>query len=761
MASPSRASRPLARLSAFVAGRRARWLVIGAWVILALALAPLQPALQEEAADESDTFMVRGSESLEFDKVLDERFRAGAEMGAVIAYYREGGLTGEDRTRIDQDAFAICSSAKIPSLKMVGHAYGIACGEQDILDLSPGPGLLNSPDGEVTLASALMTYDSTQVAEAAAATIREIVPGPEGENGLRAWVTGEVGYEADRSEAVKGIDETLLIVTVVVLLALLLLIYRSPLVAFVPILVVSLAYLVAAGLIYGLVEAGVTSVSGQTTAILIVLMFGAGTDYCLLIVARFRDELRRTESVERAMAAAAERTGPAILSAGAIVVAAMAILAVADFNATREMGPLLALGVAVMVAAGLTLLPAVLVAAGRRAFWPSAPRVQKEPPQPSRFWRRTADLVARRPAPVAIAVVVVLALGALGNVGGREPLDFTEQFRSSPESVEGEKVVQEHFGLGRAAPVRVITDFKSAEDVTAKLNEGADTVVGEAYVMARSEDAIKVIEEGGPDNSLGLIEAYLNIDPFSDEATDSIPGLRRLVRDNAEGVALVGGQVAEAYDTRQAIHRDTWLIVPITLVLVFAILALLLRSVVMPLYVIATVVLSFAFALGASSLVFTHLMDQPGSDPMLALFAFIFLVALGVDYNVFLLARIREERDRGADNRAAVTGALARTGGVITSAGLILAATFGVLMALELESLFQVGFVVALGLLADTFLVRALLVPSLAMLLGERNWWHPFGGGGAGARAGAAPGPARGPRPDPPNRPSPQPHVQP
>lgn len=741
MAEPSRVTRPLARLSALVAGRRARWVVIGAWVILALALAPLQPELQEEAADESDTFLVRGSESAEFEEVVEERFRAGAEMAAVIAYYKEGGISADDRARIQEDAFEICRSARIPSLSMVGHAYGLVCGEEDVLDLSPGPALLNSPDGEVTLASALMTDDSTQVAESAAATIRDIVPGPEGdETGLRAWVTGEAGYEADRSEAVKGIDETLLFVTVAVLLALLLAIYRSPLVAFVPLLVVILAYLVAAGLIFALVEAGITTVSGQTTAILIVLMFGAGTDYCLLIVARFRDELRRTESVERAMAAAAERTGPAILSAGAIVVAAMAVLAVADFNATREMGPLLALGVAVMVAAGLTLLPAILAAAGRRAFWPSAPRVQREEPKPARFWQRTADLVARRPRAVAAAVIAVLALGALGNIGGREPLDFTEQFRTSPESVAGQEVIQDHFGLGRAAPVSVITDFGSADKVISKLNEGSDTVVGEAYLMARSLDAIEVMEQGGPDNSLALSEIYLDIDPFSDEATQSIPGLRELVRSEAGETALVGGEVAEAYDTQQAIHRDTWLIVPITLVIVFAILAVLLRSALMPLYVIATVILSFAFALGASSLVFTHIMGQPGSDPMLALFAFIFLVALGVDYNVFLLARIREERDRGADTKSAVTGALARTGGVITSAGLILAATFAVLMALELESLFQVGFVVALGLLADTFLVRALLVPSIAVMLGERNWWHPFGKRGAAGGTGAAGG---------------------
>ena len=225
-----------------------------------------------------------------------------------------------------------------------------------------------------------------------------------------------------------------------------------------------------------------------------------------------------------------------------------------------------------------------------------------------------------------------------------------------------------------------------------------------------------------------LSEAYLKYEPFSDQATDTIPGLRRAARAAAgSNQVLIGGEVAEAYDTREALKRDTWLIVPIGLGLILCILIVLLRAIVMPLYVIGTVILSFAFALGVSSWIFTHVMDQPGSDRTLEQFAFIFLVALGVDYNVFLLARIREERDRCPDTKAATVAALERTGGVITSAGLVLAATFSVLMALPLESLFQVGFVVALGLLADTFLVRALLVPSLAVLFGEYNWWPSRG----------------------------------
>lgn len=696
-----------------------RWAVIGLWLALAAAMLPLQGPLQTRAADESDTFLARGSESAEAKRLIEQRFRAGSEHAAVVAYFRDGGITSEDRLRITADMERICAAATIPALKTVGSPYGLACGNQDPLDLSPGgPSLLTSPDASVALATALLTDDSTPVAEQAVAAIRGIVPPPEGDaTGLKAWVTGEVGFEADRSEAVKTIDEKLLLVTCAVLIVLLLAIYRSPLMALVPIFVVGVAYVIAGGLTYLLVRAGATTVSGQSTAILIVLMFGAGTDYCLLLVARFRDELRRTADVDAAITRASERTTPAILSAGAIVIAAMLVLVVADFNATREMGPILALGIAVMVAAGLTLLPALLGVLGRRAFWPAVPHQEATPRPVPALWSRVGRLVERRPAAIAAAVTLVLVAGALGSLAGREPLDFSEAFRTPPESVGGEQLISERFFPGRAAPVEVVMDYADRETVLSKLTSGNATVVEEMYLSAAS------VPKEGEESELALAQAYLKFDPFTDAATDAVPGLREAARAAANGPVLLGGEVPEAYDTRKALTRDTRIIVPLGLALILLILVVLLRAVVMPLYVIATVILSFAFALGVSSLVFTHVMGQPASDQSLEQFAFIFLVALGVDYNVFLLARIREERTRTATTREAVITALERTGGVITSAGLVLAATFSVLMALPLESLFQVGFVVALGLLVDTFLVRALLVPSIAVLLNERNWW--------------------------------------
>src|SRR4051812_45343432 len=697
----------IGRISNAALGRRSRWVVIGVWLVLAVGLGWLQPKLQAKAADESETFRARGAESTLAHEALKHDFREGHWSTSVIAFVAPKGGIGAYDLKVAKSLDAICGTAPLPDLIGVGAPNSVSCGD---VGHTLGPQIPLSPFSSdeppsMVLTSVFNGKDDTDSVVRDVTAIRKVVP-PPGSKPFGAYVTGQAAFDADRALAVQGIDGTLLAITGVLVLVLMLITYRSPIIAGLMLGVVVVAYLIATGLLYGLVEAGATTVSGQSTAILIVLMFGAGTDYALLIVSRFRDELRRTDDADAALARACERTNPAIFASGGIVVAAMLVLALADFNATREMGPILALGIVVMMAAGLTLLPAVLSVLGRRAFWPALPA-----PTRGEGWSRIAGLVRRRPALLAGLSVAILVAGALGNLEGRGYLTLNEQYRDPPESVQGQDLIAKRFPAGRVAPLDVVATSNVALEVATGMRQ--NPLVSDANTDSQSRDGHWI-----------SLQVLLKIDPFSRRALDAVPGLRAAGRKaGAHGTVLVGGITAEEHDNLSALRRDAKLIVPLVLLLIFLVLVVLLRAIVAPLYVIGTVVLSFAFALGASSLIFTHVFGQPDSDPNMAIFCFIFLVALGVDDNIFLLTRIREERARGLETREAVIVGLQRTGGVITSAGLILAGTFASLMALDLESLFQVGFTVSLGLLVDAFLVRTFLVPSLAYLLGERNWW--------------------------------------
>ncbi|WP_084284675.1 MMPL family transporter [Solirubrobacter soli] len=698
--------------TSFPLGRRSRWLVIGTWLLLAVALAGLQPKLQAKAADESETFRARGAESTTVHHLLDGRFREGPWSTAVIAFQATRGSIYEQNSLIAETMDKICASPTLPNLQGVGAPGGVACGDigHDLGPENPPSAFSNDSPETMVLVPVISRKDDTESVSRDVAAIRAIAPKPTAEP-LRSFVTGPAGFDADRSAAVEGIDGTLLTITMVLVLALMLLTYRSPLIAALMLGVVAIAYLIATGAVYGLVEAGATTVSGQSTAILIVLMFGAGTDYCLLIVSRFRDELRRDADVDAAAARATARTSPAILASGGIVVAAMLVLGLADFNATREMGPILALGIVVMMAVGLTLMPALLVAFGRRAFWPAIPKVEPEAPAVGPGWKRVSELVRRHPRRLAFGCAALLALGALGNLEGRDYLDLSQQYRNAPESVQGQELILKRFPPGRVAPLDLVTSAPVALQVRDQLR--ITKGIADANTDSQSTDG-----------NLISTEVLLSVDPFKRSTMDMIPRIRDVARKAGQGqTVLIGGVTAENHDNLQALHRDAKLIVPLVLILILIVLIALLRCVVAPLYLIGTVILSFAFALGISSLIFTHVLGQSGSDPNLAIFCFIFLVALGVDDNIFLMTRIREEHRRGLSTREAVIAGLERTGGVITSAGLILAGTFAALMALDLEALFQVGFTVSLGLIVDAFLVRTFFVPSVALLLNEKNWW--------------------------------------
>ena len=537
-------------------------------------------------------------------------------------------------------------------------------------------------------------------------SIREIA-GEDLPAGLTVKVTGPAGFSADASAAFEGINSTLLFTTAILVLVLLVLIYRSPIFWIIPLFAVLLAEFVVRGIGYLLASAGLV-INGQVGGILLVLVFGAGTDYALLLTARYREELRLVDDRHEAMRIAVRQAGPAIIASAGTVVAALLCLSFASVNSTAGLGPVGAMGVAVAAIAMLTVLPALLLIGGRRAFWPFVPRVGSEERSRRGSWRNLGEWIERRHRPVWIVTALALGAIALGSLTLDDNVTTANAFRGDVESVQGQAVIDESFPAGASAPtVVLVTDPAKVE------------AVREAASSSSVVDSVGAPETG----TTGVrFDVTLNEDPFAEEGYAAISVLRDDLRAAGGDAVLVGGATAEEADLRAAIKRDTKLLVPLVLLVVFGILVVLLRSVAAPLMLVATVVLSFFAALGLALIVFSLFADFPGEDPSYPLFAFIFLVALGVDYNIFLMARVREEAHR-MPTRDAMLLALAVTGGVITSAGVVLAGTFAVLAVLPLIALTQLGITVALGVLLDTLVVRSILVPALTFELGERTWW--------------------------------------
>lgn len=670
------------------AGRIAKWVVLGIWLVALVGTAPFGAKFEDAQSNESSSFLPDGTDSLEALE-LSEQFPSGENVPAVIVFRRDGGLTQADRTAITQRAAAI--AADLPAVAR-----------------TPQPTSF-SPDGNAALVVVPMEVggDSDALLDAVddfKAKIADVPPG------LQVKLGGPAGFSADAIEVFGNINGTLLLATGLLVFVLLLLIYRSPIFWLIPLLAVFAAEFLVRAVGYGLTELGVT-VNGQSAGILLVLVFGAGTDYALLLVARYREELHHHEDRHIAMRIALRQAGPAIAASAATVVAGLLCLSLAQVNGTQGLGSIGAIGVAIAALSMLTLLPALLVIFGRWAFWPFIPRVEEGgSTQATRGWfRRIGEWIARGPRRTWIGVTVVLlamcaGLGAL-NYG----LTSSNGFRGEVEAVEAQELISQSFPGGTNAPTDVIVRDPSRLGDVRRVVEATPGVA-----------SIAAVEQGPPGARFDVI---LEPEPYSEPAYDLIPDLRdNLSRDVGDDVALVGGATAVEHDLRVASARDTLLLPPIVLVVVFLILMWLLRSVVAPLILIGTVILSFLAALGVSVLLFDVLFDFPGVDPSFPLFGFIFLVALGVDYNIFLMARVREETERHGTKEGMLRG-LAATGSVITSAGIVLAGTFAVLGVLPLVALTEIGFVVAFGVLLDTIIVRSILVPAIVIDLDRRTWW--------------------------------------
>lgn len=677
------------RLITWPAGRFGKWFALIVGLVAVGALSPLASKLTSVSGNDASAWLPRTAEATAAVKRQQAAFPGADRLVAVVAYANDGGLTPVDRAKIEADRTAFAPFA---------------------LDGQVQP-VRPSEDGKAALV--LFTIagatDDDQ-ANAVKGTIDRLpVDKPED---LRAAVSGSAGAVYDVVEAFSGLDSTLLFITAGVVALLLLITYRSPVLWLVPLITVGIASQLASAVVYLLARNDVITVNGQSQGILTVLVFGAGTDYALLLIARYREELRRNENRHTAMRIALGRSFPAILaSAGTVAIGLLCLLA-AQLNNIRGLGPVGAIGILSALVAMTTVLPALLVVGGRWLFWPFVPRFDpgaqtKDIASEHGIWNRVANLVGRRPRLIWVGTTMVLAALALGMLGLKTGQPADDQFTKTVGSVTGQRLISAHFPAGASNPVDII----------------AATPAADAVATAAKVDGISQVLPGrtSQDGKWVQIQAILADDPSSAAAKHTIDVVRDAVHKVPGGDALVGGQTAILVDTENAADHDNKVVLPLILGVVFVILVLLLRALVAPLLLVASVVLSFAASMGIASLIYRAI-GHPRIDLGLPLLAFLFLVALGVDYTIFLMTRAREETAK-LGHREGITHALAVTGGVITSAGLVLAATFAVLAVLPLVTMLQLGLVVALGVLLDTLVVRTLLVPALSLDVGRRIWW--------------------------------------
>jgi len=514
----------------------------------------------------------------------------------------------------------------------------------------------------------------------------------------------------------------LLLVTGLVILVILFAVYRSPILPFLVLLVAGFALTVANGVVYLLAKGNVVTLSGQSQGILDVLVLGAGTDYALLLVSRFREELRRHESKYDAMRAAYRAALEPIVASGGTVILGLLCLLVSDLASNRGLGPIGAIGIACALLAMLTLLPAALLLIGRAAFWPFRPQFGSVPAEEHGIWSRVARAVGKRPRLVWLStLVVLLALTAGLTTLDANGIPQTDSFSTQVDSKSGQELLTAHFPAGTGNPAQIIANAATLDQVVAAAQAVPGIASAVPYTGAPAGPGIPAAPPKVVDG-LVRVDATLGAEADSDQAGTTITALREAVRKVPGADAKVGGFSAINLDVQNTSRRDRSVIIPLVLLVVFIVLSLLLRSLLAPLLLVITVVLSFLATLGVCGLMFKYVFGFAGADSAFPLFAFVFLVALGVDYNIFLMTRVREEvAKRG--HRSGTLTALAVTGGVITSAGIVLAATFSALSVLPLVFLAEIAFAVAFGVLLDTLVVRTLLVPALMIDVGPRVWW--------------------------------------
>ncbi|WP_439679040.1 MMPL family transporter [Embleya sp. MST-111070] len=698
-ASPGPSATPgWTRYARVVAGRRSKWAVLAIWVLLIAVGGSLAAKIGSVQDNDPQTWLPADAQSTKAMDIGEKHFADKNVATAVVVYARESGLSATDLAKVDRDRAALA-------------AEGAA---------APVPAPVVAEDRRAAFLSVALrtSKNDNAVLGDGVDKLRDLAR-TDAPAGLDVRITGRAGNIADFIDVYSGLDLALLGATLGLVALLLLITYRSPILWLIPLLSVALGAQVANGVVYLLARHAGLLVNGQSAYVLTVLVLGVGTDYALLLVARYREELRRHEDRHEAMVQALTRCLPAIVASALTVIVATLCLVFGSMNSTRGLGPVVAVGVAVVSLAMTSLLPALLVILGRWAFWPFVPRYTPDAPaepvaaeRARGLWPAVARLVGRAPRALWIGTAVVLAALALGATAASTGQTQAEQFTKKVDSVTGQQLLARHFAAGSAAPADVYVP---------------SAVGGDAAAMIRGVPGVAAARVDRTAGGWAHIGAVLADAPDTGAARRTVDHIR-ITLDHAPGrvsEAVVGGQSAVALDTSNAQGREEKLLIPLVLAIVLIMLVVLLRALVAPIVLLLSVVLSYAAAVGAAVLVFRAL-GHPRIDRGLLLFGFLFLVALGIDYTVFLMTRAREEvRLRG--HREGMLTALTVTGGVITSAGLVLAATFAALTVIPTVTSLQQGLLVAIGVLLDTLLVRSLLVPALALDIGPRIWrpGHP------------------------------------
>lgn len=750
-------------------------ILIIAWLVIAGVIQSVSPSIEEVSTNDASEFLPNDTEALQALELDREKFPAFDGLPAILIYRNPSGITDGDIAKVSAIDALIRADERHENIALVISDFGQSgFGDGSSQPSRPAEPTV-SPDG--TALTITVVISGSPAGDEFGETVgwlRQLDEGVAVELPSTFEITGPAGILADAIVVFQSFDFRVSAITIALVLAILLAIYRSPLLALLPVVTVGVALTVAQSIAALLADNFDLALNGQVTAIMAVLMFGAGTDFTLFIVSRYREELPVREDRFEAIGATMRAVGPSIASSAGTTVVAMMALALALSGSLKTMGPMLAMAVAVMLVCALTLIPAALVAMGRVAFWPIK-RIAPDDKE-SGFWNRIGALVSKRPGTLLTVIFVAMVALSAGLFEFTPRFSFVEGLPDSAESKAGFETLKSAYPPGELAPTRVFVSqegvsvldhLQAIEDLSAAL--ASDPIVASVTSITRPlgeplpvdvaqvQQFVSLLPEepsevGGllstlppgqaqlagallagqrlvsPDRTTTKLEVVLNEDPYDVVAMDAVPRLRETVRNSVNtstlsgARALIGGESATNYDGRTVTLRDFQVIAPIVIAAIWVILAILLGSLVAPTYLVISVIVSFAATLGISIVIFENVFGHNGMELDSIPFIFVFLIALGADYNIYIMSRVREEtRARGLvdGTRYAIT----RTGGVITSAGIILAGTFSVLMTFPLLNLFQVGFTVMLGILIDTFIVRAILVPAIVMKLGEINWW--------------------------------------